>query len=79
MTILHGSWLLQNQGSCLFVWGETWRSFDVNLSLSARSIPQHPFAIDALELVEWLNSHHMTIAKFIQPQVALSKTGKNKK
>ncbi len=79
MAILHGSWLLQNQGGCLFVWGETWRSFDVNLSLSARSIPQHPFAIDALELVEWLNSRHMTIAKFIQPQVALSKTGKNKK
>jgi SNF2 family DNA or RNA helicase len=79
MTILHGSWLLQNQGSCLFVWGETWRSFDVNLSLDATEIPQHPFAIDALELVEWLNSHHMAIAKFIQPQVALNKTGKSRK
>ncbi|MBW4476889.1 MAG: DEAD/DEAH box helicase [Tolypothrix brevis GSE-NOS-MK-07-07A] len=79
MTILHGSWLLQNQGSCLFVWGETWRSFDVNLSLDATEIPQHPFAIDALELVEWLNSHNMTIAKFIQPQVALTKTGKSRK
>jgi SNF2 family DNA or RNA helicase len=79
MTILHGSWLLQNQGSCLFIWGETWRSFDVNLSLDATEIPQHPFAIDALELVEWLKSHHMTIAKLIQPQVALSKTAKNRK
>jgi SNF2 family DNA or RNA helicase/intein/homing endonuclease len=79
MAILHGSWLLQNQGGCLFVWGEIWRSFDVNLSLDATEIPQHPFAIDALELVECLNSHHMTIAKFIQPQVALSKTGKNGK
>ncbi|MBD0264512.1 MAG: hypothetical protein ICV78_17830, partial [Tolypothrix sp. Co-bin9] len=56
MAILHGSWLLQNQGGCLFVWGEAWRSFDVNLSLSATDIPPHPLAIDAMELVEWLNS-----------------------
>ncbi|MGI2906759.1 DEAD/DEAH box helicase [Tolypothrix sp. VBCCA 56010] len=78
MAILHGSWLLQNQGGCLFIWGETWRSFNVNLSLSATEIPQHPFAMDALELVEWLNSRFTTIAKFIQPQVALNKTVKKK-
>ncbi|MCV3214747.1 DEAD/DEAH box helicase [Plectonema radiosum NIES-515] len=79
MAILHGNWLVQNQGGCLFIWGETWRSVDVHLSLSATEIPQHPLAMSALELVEWLNSRHMTIAKFIQPQVALSKTGKNRK
>jgi SNF2 family DNA or RNA helicase len=77
MAILHGSWLLQNQGGCLFVWGETWRSFDVNLSDYATDIPAHPFAIDAMELVEWLNSRHMTIAKFI-PQVGDGKTKKTK-
>ncbi|GAX42626.1 protein splicing site [Tolypothrix sp. NIES-4075] len=73
MAILHGSWLLQNQGGSLFVWGETWRSSRVNLSLDATDIPPHPFAIDAMELVEWLNSRHMTIAKFI-PQVGDGKT-----
>ncbi len=77
MAILHGSWLLQNQGGCLFVWGETWRSSHVNLSLDATDIPGHPFAISGMELVEWLNSHHITIAKFI-PQVGDDKTKKTK-
>jgi len=79
MAILHGSWLVQNQGGCLFVWGEAWRSFDVNLSLSATDIPSHPLAIDGMELVEWLNSRHMALAKFIQPQVGEGKTGKKAK
>ncbi|MBD0263540.1 MAG: DEAD/DEAH box helicase, partial [Tolypothrix sp. Co-bin9] len=56
-----------------------WRSFDVNLSLSATDIPPHPLAIDAMELVEWLNSRHMAIAKLIQPQVGEGKTGKKTK
>ena len=79
MAILHGSWLLQNQGGCLFVWGETWRTSRVNFSLSATDIPPHPLAMSPIELVEWLGSRNITIANLIQPQVALGKTGRTRK
>lgn len=78
MAILHGSWLTQNQGGCLFVWGETWRYNDVNLSLSAIDIPLNPLAMSAMELVEWLGSRNMAISSLIQPPASLSKTGKTR-
>ncbi len=31
MGILHGNWLIKGQESCLFIWGETWRSLEKNL------------------------------------------------
>ena len=79
MAILHGSWLTQNQGGCLFVWGETWRYNDVNLSLSAIDIPRNPLAMSAMELGEWLGSRNMAIPSLIQPEASLSKTGKTRK
>ncbi|MBW4631268.1 MAG: DEAD/DEAH box helicase [Iphinoe sp. HA4291-MV1] len=66
MSLLHGSWLIKSQG-CLFVWGETWRTLGTNSSKStSNDVPLHPLAMTPLELVEWLHSHNIQIAKIPQ-------------
>ncbi|OUL31251.1 ATP-dependent helicase [Nostoc sp. RF31YmG] len=74
MAILHGIWLNRKQNSCLFIWGETWRSSQINTDSSAAfDIPSHPLAMPPQELSEWLRSRNLKIANFIQqPQVAVS-------
>jgi SNF2 family DNA or RNA helicase len=70
MAILHGSWLIKNQDSCLFVWGETWRSPTVNVSKSQlEDVPKNPLAMTPVELLEWLRLNHMTIANSLQQSV----------
>ncbi|MEH2351203.1 MAG: SNF2-related protein [Nostoc sp.] len=73
MAILHGNWLLKSQKSCLFIWGETWRSPRANFEPNgAEDIPVHPLAMTSVELSEWLVSQKMAITNFIQqPQVAM--------
>lgn len=66
MAILHGSWLTQSQG-CLFVWGETWRTLRTNSSQSPlNDVSIHPLAMTPLELVEWLHSRNISIARMPQ-------------
>ncbi|MBD2195171.1 MULTISPECIES: DEAD/DEAH box helicase [Calothrix] len=73
MAILHGIWLNKKQNNCLFIWGETWRSAQVNADISDAEIPSHPLAMTAQELSEWLSSRNLKIANFIQqPQVAVT-------
>ncbi|MFW9260920.1 DEAD/DEAH box helicase [Nostoc sp. CALU 546] len=81
MAILHCNWLLRNQNSRLFIWGETWRSPRVNLESSGSGdIALHPLAMTSLELSEWLRSQNMAITNFIQkPQVAIATTGRTRK
>ncbi|CDN10290.1 Helicase, SNF2/RAD54 family [Richelia intracellularis] len=87
MAILHGSWLINNRDSGLFLWGETWRSLETNLvNCELTNIPQYPLLMSAEYLREWLNSQHPTIAKNIfhnqqslivsQSKVSPSKTKK---
>lgn len=80
MAILHGSWLVKNQNSCLFLWGETWRASHVDSdSITSREIPPHPLAMTPVDLSEWLHLRHPKLANFIQqPQVAVS-SGKGRK
>ncbi|MFM7560794.1 hypothetical protein, partial [Cylindrospermopsis raciborskii] len=58
MVILHGIWLNKEQNytdNCLFIWGETWRSSQINLeSITAYEIPLNPLAMTPTELREWL-------------------------
>ncbi|ARV58340.1 ATP-dependent helicase [Nostocales cyanobacterium HT-58-2] len=69
MAILHGSWLIQNQGSCLFVWGETWRPLGTNPGKSASTdVQPHPLAMTPVELVEWLHSRNISISRTLQTQ-----------
>lgn len=55
MAVLHGSWILHNQDSYLFVWGETWRSMATTSESSLTDVPAHPLAMTPAELVEWLH------------------------
>ncbi|MBN3940403.1 DEAD/DEAH box helicase [Nostoc sp. NMS9] len=77
MAILHCNWLLKNQNSSLFIWGETWRSPRVNFESNASGdIALHPLAMTSVELSEWLRSQNMAITNFIQkPQVAMPAAG----
>ena len=62
MAILHGSWLLQGQGSCFFVWGETWRSRSSDSSQDELiQVQPHHGAMTPLELLELLHSRNITI------------------
>ncbi len=70
MAILHGSWLLKHQGSCLFVWGETWRSLGEDIDpRTLTEVPLHPYAMTPAELSEWLRSRSITIPNSIQQPV----------
>ncbi|MFN6570032.1 DEAD/DEAH box helicase [Dendronalium sp. ChiSLP03b] len=81
MAILHASWLLKNQNSCLFIWGESWRSSRVNFDVSAsRDIPLNPLAMTPVELCEWLHLQKITIPNFTpESQVAVAATGRTRK
>lgn len=70
MAILHGSWLLQKQGSCLFIWGETWRS-SVGLSESLTALPNHPLAMTPEELIAWVSLQNSEIAKLLPASLAV--------
>jgi len=56
MAILHGSWLLDNEKTCLFIWGETWRKIGaIHTRESGRNLP-HPLAMTEAEFKTFLNS-----------------------
>ncbi len=68
MAILHGSWLLQKQGSCFFIWGETWRS-SVGLS-DLTALPNHPLAMTPEELIAWVSLQNSEVAKLLPASLA---------
>ncbi|MEG3957829.1 DEAD/DEAH box helicase [Microcoleus sp. herbarium2] len=56
MAILHGSWLLDNEKSCLFIWGETWRKVGAIHTLESGGNLPHPLAMTEAEIKTFLNS-----------------------
>ncbi|KHG40727.1 MAG: DEAD/DEAH box helicase [Aphanizomenon flos-aquae KM1D3_PB] len=66
MAILHGTWVINHQNSYFFIWGETWRSSQVHIEVSAE-IPLHPLAMNSVELNEWLELSNLSITSLIQP------------
>jgi SNF2 family DNA or RNA helicase len=58
MPTLHGSWILQQNNSYFFVWGETWKS-GVSVESTADEISIHPFACDRDELISCLQDYHL--------------------
>ncbi|WP_016950785.1 DEAD/DEAH box helicase [Anabaena sp. PCC 7108] len=67
MAILHGSWVLENQNSSLFIWGETWRNSQVNLEfIKSGEVPSHPLSMTPTELSNWLESRNLNIYNYIQ-------------
>ncbi|MDH6060772.1 DEAD/DEAH box helicase [Chrysosporum bergii ANA360D] len=76
MALLHGNWLLKNDNSCLFIWGETWRSSQVKLqTITSPDIPAHPLAMTSVDLSAWMIDHNI-----IQPnQVNIASTSSTRK
>ena len=58
MAILHGTWVINHQNSYFFIWGETWRSSQIQTEISAE-IPLHPLAMTSMELSEWLEASNL--------------------
>jgi SNF2 family DNA or RNA helicase len=77
MAILHGTWIINNQNSYFFIWGETWRSSQLNTEISAE-IPLHPLAMTLVELNEWLEASNLSIANVIQPSFTTKQRIKSK-
>ncbi len=92
MAILHGSWLIKGQESCLFIWGETWRSLEENLInvnlinqssnnensglFQADEVPLNPFAMTSGELWEWIQTLPIVVPKSLQQSVAVTPQSK---
>jgi hypothetical protein len=77
MAILHGTWIINNQSSYFFIWGETWRSSQVHTEVFAE-IPLHPLAMTSGELNEWLEASNLSITNLIQPSPATKQRIKSK-
>jgi len=56
MAIIHGSWLLDNEKSCLFIWGETWRKLGAIHTIESGLNLPHPLAMTESEFKTFLNS-----------------------
>lgn len=81
MAILHGSWVQRQQGSCLFIWGETWRS-QAGISANLLEVAAHPLAMTPDELRTWLSSQNPVIASLLsvssrQPVATTARTRKS--
>ncbi|MEO1429982.1 MAG: SNF2-related protein [Cyanobacteria bacterium J06633_8] len=80
MAILHGSWLLQGQSSCLFIWGETWRSISSDSTEDELvKVQPHPFGITPLELLELLQKRNLKIPQEWEKLLAENSTTKSRK
>jgi SNF2 family DNA or RNA helicase len=77
MAILHGIWLIksQEQDSCFFIWGETWRQESISIS-AALDIAVNPKAMAPVELLKWLQSLGIVPKSLQQFSVELSKTSR---
>ncbi|MBV6625253.1 MAG: DEAD/DEAH box helicase [Rivularia sp. (in: Bacteria)] len=80
MAILHGSWLLQGQSSCFFIWGETWRSISSDSAEDELlKVQPHPFGMTPLELLELLQKRNLKIPQEWEKLLADNSTTKSGK
>jgi SNF2 family DNA or RNA helicase len=89
MAILHGSWLRQKSGECLFIWGETWRYAkreasgsslpDDEFKFTIKDIPLYPYGMSAEELREYLQQSNITLAQSAKSQNVNPTTSKKRK
>jgi SNF2 family DNA or RNA helicase len=56
MAILHGSWIINSQESCLFIWGETWRKIEAIDTIESGMNLRLPLAMTEAELKIFLTS-----------------------
>jgi hypothetical protein len=56
MAILHGSWIINSQESCLFIWGEVWRKTEAIDTIESGMNLHHPLAMTESELKNFVTS-----------------------
>lgn len=74
MAILHGSWLIQ-KSSCLFIWGETWRSLLTSDPILANE-QAYPLGMTSDELLAWLRSLPIAITLWEEAPVTARRTSR---
>ncbi|MGK7873895.1 MAG: DEAD/DEAH box helicase [Xenococcaceae cyanobacterium] len=80
MSTLHGSWILQPANSYLFIWGETWRTLvSEESSPASESVSFHPFNMDRKELLSFLQSHNLSLKKFLNGGIPASQSSRTPK
>ncbi|HAC64962.1 MAG TPA: ATP-dependent helicase [Cyanothece sp. UBA12306] len=60
MSTLHGSWINDTDQSYFFIWGETWRSINPQLSENESS-NFHPFILNQSEFINFLQSKELLL------------------
>jgi SNF2 family DNA or RNA helicase len=60
MSIIHGSWIIRDQESYFFVWGEIWRTIN-DKNLTENKINPHPFAMNFEELQGFLEQRKLKL------------------
>ena len=55
MAVLHGSWIINSQESCLFIWAETWRKIAAIDTIASMNF-RHPLAMNESEFKTFLTS-----------------------
>ncbi|MBF2065380.1 MAG: DEAD/DEAH box helicase [Calothrix sp. C42_A2020_038] len=66
MAILHGTWLIKSRGSCLFIWGETWRTQESISTQVVLEILENPLAMAPKELLKWMQTLGIDLPKSLQ-------------
>ena len=80
MAVLHGSWLLESEKNCLFIWGETWRKLAAIDAREAGINLPHPLAMTEPEFKTFLNSLQQSgKLKWQLPETAETPPEKSKK
>ena len=80
MTILHGSWILQNQERYFFVWGEVWRFLNaISIETTSDDVALMPLGMEPEELIDFLGAHQFKIANLIPSSVTSSGVSSGKK
>ncbi|BAZ17281.1 protein splicing site [Calothrix sp. NIES-4071] len=67
MAILHGTWLIKSQNSCLFIWGETWRPQESISTQAGLDVAPNPFFMPPVELLKWVQTVGVNLPKSLYP------------
>ena len=80
MGILHGSWIIDSQESCLFIWGEVWRKTEAIDTIESGMNLHHPLAMTESELKTFLTSLQQSgKLNWLLPETAENPQEKGKK
>ncbi|WP_036482345.1 DEAD/DEAH box helicase [Myxosarcina sp. GI1] len=70
MTVIHGSWLIDCERDCFFVWGETWRSLvNIDSISDAEGSLVHPFCLSETELSDFFTKNNLSLERVLNSKL----------